>query len=251
MTHPDDLLVALEDGEIAPGDRAVLERHLASCARCREELALARAARAALATVPEDEAPADVGAAAVSQAGAVRSGSPWYRWGAAAVGVAAAILLAVIVLPDIGSGGAQPTSERAAGASVAASPTVVRPASGIESQDTNYDATSIAGIADSYHGYAWRVAATEGAPVPAAPQTDAGLSFGSSVDTATGCLHRASSGAGGQLVRLIRARYQGTPAYIGVYLMGPGADQAADSVRVLVVPVGSCTTILSSAAARL
>jgi hypothetical protein len=163
------------------------------------------------------------------------------------VGIAAAIVLLALVAPNIGSGGDQRAAGGVAAEASAASPTVEHPATSIESQDANYDAQSVAGIADAYRGTQVRAAPAADADAAGQPTAEAAGLFG----VASGCLDRASSGAGGELVRLIRARYEGTPAYIGVYLVGPGAGQPADSVRVLVVPIGSCTTILSSAAAKL
>jgi hypothetical protein len=160
------------------------------------------------------------------------------------VGIAAAIVLLALVVPKIGAGDEQRAAGGVAAEASAASPTVEHPATSIESQDADYDAQTVAGIAGAYRGTQARWALSDTAGQPAA---EAGGLFGA----ASGCLDRASSGAGGELVRLIRARYEGTPAYIGVYLVGPGAGQPADSVRVLVVPIGSCTTILSSAAAKL
>jgi len=250
MTHPDDLLVALEDGTIASGDRADLERHLATCARCREELTLATAARAALASVPDAEAPPGIGDPAIRRAAQSRTGTPrWQRWGGVAAGIAAAVVLLALVVPRIGSKAERPAAAGAAAEASAASPTVEHPATSIETQDANYDAQTVAGIAGAYRGKQVRYAAdAAGAGDASAPAAEA---TGGLFDAARGCLDRASSGAGGDLVRLIRARYEGTPAYIGVYLVGPAAGQPADSVRVLVVPIGSCTTILSSAAAKL
>ena len=103
MTHPDDLLAELEGGAIAEGDRATLERHLASCARCREQVAMARAARRALASVPDAQAPADIGALAIEEARNRPAGrSSWYRWGGVAIGIAAALVLLALVAPKIG-----------------------------------------------------------------------------------------------------------------------------------------------------
>ena len=249
MTHPDDLLAELEDGTLADGERAALERHLASCARCREQLVLARSARSALGGVPDADAPGDIGAAAIEEARARPTGAPsWSRWVAAAAAVAAVVVAIALIAPKIGAGNEMRAASNPEAAVPAATPTVEHPATSIEAQDTNYDAASIAAIADSYRGkrvsFAGAFAAATNVPQPVSGLEPA-------FETASACLQRASSGAGGQLVRLIRARYQGAPAYVGVYVVGPGADEPADSVRVLVVPIGSCTTILSSAAAKL
>jgi anti-sigma factor RsiW len=48
MSHPLELLVSFEDGTLQPAERAVLDAHLAGCARCAAEVEAATAARAAL-----------------------------------------------------------------------------------------------------------------------------------------------------------------------------------------------------------
>jgi putative zinc finger protein len=244
MIHPDDLLAEFEDGTLADRERAVLERHLASCARCREQVELARAAKAALASAPDAVAPAAIGDRAIADAvGATKPRRPaWTRWAGAAAAVAAAIAVGALVLPNIGSPG--PTrAANAPGALAAGSAqaSVVRPASGIETQNTDYDAQAVSQLARSYQGHTFGVATDLRGPI-ATPPPGPTTAFGS----ASSCLGRAASGDQGELVRLIEARYEGTPAYIGVYLSGPGAGQPADGVRVLVVPTDSCSHILTS-----
>src|SRR2546425_2930916 len=113
MSHPDALLAEYVDGALAEGERAVVERHLDTCERCREEVVFARAARSALASVAEAPAPGNLGEMAIAEArrraaGSLAaeppSGKPgWYRWVGAAAGIAAALLLLTLVLPHIGT----------------------------------------------------------------------------------------------------------------------------------------------------
>jgi anti-sigma factor RsiW len=44
-------------GELGPAERDAVEAHVASCARCRDELATLNATRAALLSVPDEEPP--------------------------------------------------------------------------------------------------------------------------------------------------------------------------------------------------
>lgn len=56
--HPEELLAEYVDGTLADEDRARVEAHLATCEACREEVALAGRARAALRALPAEEPPA-------------------------------------------------------------------------------------------------------------------------------------------------------------------------------------------------
>src|SRR5207245_2785662 len=170
MSHPDALLAEYDDGALAEGERAVVERHLDACERCREEVALARAARAALASVADAPAPGNLGNAAIAEARRRAAGSPavaapsgkpgWYRWAGAA-----------------------------------------------------------------------------------APFADAVACLGRAFTPTT-----ESQGLPGQLVRVIQARFRGTPAILGVYLIGPGAGQPTDIIRVLVASSRGCTILTSTQA---
>ena len=61
------------------------------------------------------------------------------------------------------------------------------------------------------------------------------------------CIQKAFHGFPGTLVRLIRPKFQGTPAYIGFYAEGPGAGQPVDALTVRVAALDGCA-ILSSPA---
>jgi hypothetical protein len=81
--------------------------------------------------------------------------------------------------------------------------------------------------------------------------TDQGR-LGTQADTrrALDCLNRAAPDAAGDLTQLIRARFQGTPAYFAVFLEGPGAGEPPDKATVWVVSAAGCD-ILSFAQAKL
>ena len=64
------------------------------------------------------------------------------------------------------------------------------------------------------------------------------------------CIVKSAPDETGLLTRLIEARFQGAPAYLAVFLEGPGADQPPDSVSVWVLATDSCA-ILSFSNARL
>jgi hypothetical protein len=91
--HPEELLAAYVDGDLAEEERAEVTAHLSTCATCREEAALAEGARAALASLEEVPAPAGLGTPAIQRA------RPERRWmgrlGWVAAGAAAAALVGV------------------------------------------------------------------------------------------------------------------------------------------------------------
>src|SRR5438445_5027211 len=157
MNHPDALLTEYVDGALVESERAVVERHLDACERCREEVAFARAARSALASVAEAPAPGNLGEMAIAEArrraaGSLAaeppSGKPgWYRWVGAAAGIAAALLLLTLVLPHIGT---EPAREAAGG--TAGQSAAVPPATTVEAQNVDYDLAGVEALATSYRG---------------------------------------------------------------------------------------------------
>ena len=258
MSHPDALLAEYVDGALAEGERAVVERHLDACERCREEVALARAARSALASVTEVPAPGDLGDAAIAEArrraagepgAAAPSGKPgWYRWAGAAAGIAAALLLLTLVLPHLGT---EPAREAAGGA---AAQSAAAPATTVEAQNVDYDLAGVEALATSYRGGADATFAANQPGTQAPEATGVTSARRIPYADAVACLDRAftpatgSQGLPGQLVRVIQARFRGTPAILGVYLISPGAGQPTDIVRVLVASSRGCSILTSTQA---
>jgi anti-sigma factor RsiW len=259
MSHPDALLAEYVDGALAEGERAVVERHLDACERCREEVSFARAARSALASVAEAPAPGNLGDAAIAEArrraagapaAAAPSGKPgWYRWAGAAAGIAAALLLLTLVLPHIGR---EPAREAAGGA--AAQGAAASPATTVEAQNVDYDLAGVEALATSYRGGADGTFAPNERGTKAPEATGVTTAQRIPFADAVACLDRAftpatgSQGLPGQLVRVIQARFRGTPAILGVYLIGPGAGQPTDIVRVLVASSRGCSILTSTQA---
>jgi len=263
--HPDELLADYVGGSLEPARREEVERHLASCPACRDDVALARRARAALAALPELDVPAGLTRPVAEGARHRRSrrpplgGSPHrssrvarvtWRVGAAA----AAAVIAVFAWSAV-HGGA-PTKQ-------AAAPSVGRAGSSAEGlqrsprvkvthQSIDYDAASIQALASrvakrspafapesippgaSPSGGALPAASLPSQPSPATPgSATAPSTHLSPVD----CVQRAlnsSSTAG--LVQLIRATYQGKPAYIAVY----ATAGEAKLITVWVVSIPDC-----------
>jgi len=261
MNHPDDLLAPYVDGTLTTAERNAVTRHLATCGACRQEVEAAGRARNALRSLPAAAAPPDLGERAIEAAErnaaerapevaslATASRPGWLRWSAAAMGAAAVILLAAVVLPNVGTGSsdtAAPGSvERAAGASLP-------PASRVEVQDTDYDVDTVQALASSLTRAASGATAVPQAAAGGGAQPAEEGPLDVSVSTAATCLSTAfDATAQGELVRVIEARFRGAPAYIGIYLTGPGAGRSADTATVLIASKRGCS-ILHSTTVRL
>ena len=243
MTHPEELLAPYVDGSLDASERAVVDAHLAACARCREEVELARRAVAALAAL-EDE-PVPLGLTAPVLARAARRPEPWWRSQRWAVGLAAAaalVLAGALVLPQVlrgpggGSGGATARME--------ATPTVeggsaqdLRALPPLETWDANLDERGAKRLA------------LRSAKLAPSPAPDHAFAPADRAEEARSCLLASGAVLDEQhvLVRLIAARYLGTPAYLGVFREGPGGDQPPTRIVVWVVAREDCRilTLLS------
>ena len=155
---------------------------------------------------------------------------------------ASIVLLAAVVLHQGASG---PFSAAGGGTVEAASPTTAADqhaaAVPLQQEDRNYDQTAARALGQTTARAAFGGAtlsnaqATSGpipSPVPGAPPNDA---------AALACLRRAGAtfSSSDRLVRLILARYQGRPAYLGVFLEGPPGERP-ETVAVWVVGAGDC-----------
>jgi hypothetical protein len=238
-THPRDALLAdAVDGTLSPADRHVVEGHLRTCSRCREEVASAGRARDALGALPDELTPPIDVAAAVAASGAAvgHTAAPprWYR-AAALVAAAAAIALAVLVIPDLTRGGSQETTgavgaapqeagvsggDRSAPARFAGVPS-------LEVVGSDFDHASIAALVRET-GNAAVAASGDATPRPTIA--------GPSGEDALACIRAGADGTiapDAHVERLLAATFAGTPAYIGVVVSGPADDPAG----VLVVAV--------------
>lgn len=251
MTHPEELLAGFVDGTLSPQERAVVDTHLATCARCSGEVALAAHTRSALASLEEVPAPMGIAAAALREAAGERAlrrsaqAPRWYRFAGVAAAAAAALLVATLVLPRIGGGGSTSTTEgNGPVASLPGAFATSRVAVPLEVQYTNYDNTSLGALAASF-----APSAASGASVnsPAAAPLQGPQQL---AQKALACITRSAPKEQGQLTRLIQAKFEGTPAFIAAFLEGPGANQPPDSVTIWVFSTKSCA-IISSSFARL
>ncbi len=261
MNHPVDLLVDLVDGSIAPQDRAVVESHLADCARCRRDVELAAAGRQVARSLPPPEVPDGLADEAIAEAerharevapevaplrdrGGRADAPTWYRRAGAAAAAAAVVLVVVVALPNLGGGG----DDAQVGSTAEDAAFAPRAAETVEVLDLDLDTDQVQALALGYRAGAAEVGADTGAAVPsgAVPAADT-----AEPEDVLSCLRTAIPELEDQRpVRLIAARFEGTPAYLGVFLSGPGAGQAPDTATVWVVARSGCE-ILSTTQASL
>ena len=253
MTHPEELLAGYVDGTLSAQERAAVEAHVAGCARCSREVGLATSALTALRSLEEVTAPEDIGSPAIQEAegraAPAAEGTPrWYRVGGIVGAVAAGLLVFTLVLPHVGQsddpGGGDQRALSASERDTEAGKLFA--ASGIEIQHENYDNTSLTALITS-------LAAEDSSAGGAAVGTAAAPSSTGNqaqVDKALACIVRSAPGETGDLKRLIRARFEGTPAYFALFTEGPGAGQPADQAIIWVFATDDCR-ILSSSLAQL
>jgi predicted anti-sigma-YlaC factor YlaD len=259
VTHPLEHLAPYVDGTLAPSERAVVDEHVRSCARCRGELAAAQAAREELRSLPFPAGP-DLAASSFTPARVaqlsrgVATRSPWAKV-APALAAAAVVALAAIVVPRLGT-----SSDDAGSAGVEAADTALTPAGPVRLalDETDYDVASLQEVAT---GYAAALAAELGAP--AAGTTPAGEATAGALSDeplryagrarsakATRCLRRAFPGFPGELVAARLAGFEGTPAYLGFVLERPSPALPPDTLSIWVASVRDCS-ILSITSADL
>jgi hypothetical protein len=245
--HPEELLAEYADGALPDGERAEVEAHLATCARCREEVGLAGRAAAELRAIPDEPVPVGVTRPVFDEIrergarGRPRPLSQRVLWAAGGAIAAAFIgLLAVWVLPGIGTvGGSADTAAAPAEASRATAGDATgtgAPAAGrsvsLEHSSTDYDDVALQHLATT--------SATRFEGRVLGPTVDETSASGETARAAS-CL---AKGAGTEptdvLVRLVSASYNGTPALIGVYLTGPAPDAPAKTVLIWVVDANTC-----------
>ncbi len=259
MTHPEDLLAGYVDGTLTEKERAVVESHLTTCETCREEVALARAAIPALAAIPDEPVPLGVVGPVLAEArrrDERRIGSRLGRlqWGLGLAAAAALVVALAVTLPNLGGGAENATRAQGGGGGVGAAespkaaqaPTDALAAlQGLEHQSIDYDQASVQALAGVVAREGAPFGEGEIAPSPSgtpAPEAQQALSDPSS---AIRCLRSSGAeiSADHQLVRVIEASYEVTPAYLGVFLEGPGAGQAADTVVIWIVAKQSCAIL--------
>jgi Putative zinc-finger len=261
-THPEELLAGYVDGTLNRNERAEADAHLASCTICREEVALARSAKARMATLPEVPVPLGVTGPVLRK---VRTERPWLTRAARPVALAAAAALVVVVgwvgISSLSGSddGADPASaptetpapegdqradaEAPEAAAMESAPTAWRLA--LEPQDVDYDDQALQDLAREIVARERNEMRFDAADTLVDAPADDPLA------AAVECLREAEGiPEDAPAVRVIEARFQGTPAYLGAFLTGPGSDQPPDHLTIYVVSREGCA-LLSFARQRL
>ena len=257
MTHPTDQLADYVDGALTADERAVIEAHLVSCGRCRGEVALASAGRTALRVLPEAPAPDLAARFSPERVAALsspqRTRPPSWAKVVPALAAAAVVVLIALVLPRLGSGDddAQTVAGNAGVEAAASGEERLR----LEIDDSDYDKAATEAKATTFASRlrAGRPAAEgavdgPGAPVVATADDAARYAGNAASARARRCLRLAFPEYPGRLVQIARATFEGTPAFFGTVVEGPGAGQPPDTVSVWVAAVEDCSILTITSA---
>jgi anti-sigma factor RsiW len=266
MSHPGPLLADYVDGTLDPSTRAEVDTHLRTCATCRDEVALSRAGARAAQSLGQPRAPEGLGDAAIAEAARLAAERdpkvtsiagrarrrPTTSRVLAAAGAAAVVLLLVIVAPKLGQSSSQDLADRAA-AGAAQGPGAYPQATGVETQHTDFTFDALPQVvAQLRTAYALSAGAAvpaanvatpgtaESTKIPSLPPVQDSATDPSQLPKATACLNKAFDTPSGTLSRVILATYQGQPAYLGVYLIGPGAELPPTLLQLNVASVHGC-----------
>jgi anti-sigma factor RsiW len=251
--HPEELLAELVDdpAALSPEDREVVESHLASCERCRDDLALAQRGSAAMGLLEEVPVPLGVTGPVLSK---VRAERPWMqRFGrpvAAAAAAAAIFIGGFAILNNLGSSDDADSGLEAQDAG-GTGDNAPEAAGGVpmEVYDRDLSSEELQALADE-EANAVKMRASSvaegGEQTPAsedsaatAPPAEATV-FADSGEAMACLANVADLGANDRPVRLIKAGFEGKPAYIGFYAHSPGAGQPEDRVVVWVADAETC-----------
>ena len=221
--HPDELLAGFVDGTLPAEERATVERHVAECVRCADEVSLAAQARSALRALPLLKAPG----LTVKDLHVVTPIAKARRWNRVAWGAgiaAAAALVVVFALTSL-----HPSHSTSGAAGVPANGKANEGLPGIVSNGMDYDAQSISSLAS-------RLVAGSGRFDAQVPAANPRVAFGSTEGAMVSCVQQgAGMDASAVPTYLEVATYQGAPVYVGAFVTQPPAGSGSPSHLLLVV----------------
>jgi|GEM_PF-2296303 hypothetical protein len=259
--HPEELLAAYVEGMPASDQRAQVEGHLRECSRCSADVEAASSARAAMTSLPELEAPGVAAATlAAYRRDSIETTEPASRASASrrrrrfpvgwkinprvVTGVAGLAAAAAITAVFVFGGSAGNVPSTAPGKAAAAS---ASPAAGLRETQTDYSAQSLTALAAQLSARLkpGSTPADSQAPRPPAafgpvPGTAERLALGAPFTDAVGCLERGSGMASptARPTYVEAATFQGTPAYIGAFVVQGSGSSAGHLVLVAVTRDG-------------
>ena len=265
MTHPLEQLAEAVDGTLSSAERAALEDHLRSCASCRDEIAVAAAARNDLKAMPAPAAP-DLAArftpdriAALSTSPTTPQSpqspqSPRSAWSKVAPALAAAAVVALIalVVPRLGS---SPNDENLAAGGPEALEVATEGPVRLQLDETDYDTSAVQGFATALTASLTAGAADAAGPAEVgAEATSAGAPNGARfapgrTRMAVACLRKAFPDFPGEIVQVREAAFEGEPAFLGVVLETPEAGMPPEFLSIWVAAIDDCS-VLSVASDR-
>jgi hypothetical protein len=236
--HPDELLASLADGTLDERERAEVDAHLATCARCREELPLALRAASAVSRLPEVDAPTGLTRSVVDEARPERAPRRAWAWAAAAPVAAAVVALTVwVVVAGGGGGGGGVAPSAGGGAGGAAVATEQITDSRVKPSSENFDQAKIQDLAGMLATRSGRDAVLSSG----SQRTTAGKAFAQNAGDAIPCIRAtASPTTNDELLEVLVARFEGTPAFVGAFLHRPGAGQPPSLLTIWVASQRGC-----------
>ena len=239
MSHPLEDLAPYVDGSLPDPERADIDRHLTSCARCRSEVSLASEARRQLRAMPVVPVPAGLGDRALRE---MRSPSQprWTKLAPLAAAAAVVVLLA-IALPRIGGSDGSTSASSDEGA---AFPTTASGDLRLEVIDADFDAESLQAEARAFADKA-QAAEADAEPSESAQVTEATAKVAGPVRSAAAleCLNTGFPGALGNPVRIVEASFEGTPAYVAFVVERSDSGEAPDTLRIWVARRLDCSSL--------
>lgn len=251
--HADtEALSAFIDGELGAEERLATTEHLRVCDACRAELESLRRANAMLASLPpkslSSEASRELRKAVLEKAPGRRRRQ---RWGAVAgaIGLAAAVLIGVVVLPDLLG---RPGTVDEEAAELAAFPSSFADASELEAAVRDdpevtraLDAYTVSDVAGTQESEVGRLSAPSEAEQADAPSGSASLEADSSPTTQEGCLRLVLSKVDYPMIPVLSRSitYQGVDSFLYVFAWTDDdrPDAPLDRIQIWVMTASECT----------
>jgi hypothetical protein len=260
--HIEELLPEYVDGVLAPAEQARVEAHLSTCSHCREEAGVAARARATLNALPEIPVPLGMAERILRRTRSRPLLSSPFAWRAAGLAAAAAVIVGAAIYVTDFQGQRDESSPSAEGGGPFSpvrpqgeAPAAPQPSPAERALAT--DVTAYPRYAESSEAYtretltdATRRFASEAEQALSGgfPSTARDFYAGYDLDSlphaarrAVACVNRGIP-PDRTVVPLIMeaARFEGTPAYLVVYLRGADPQTPYDRIQVVVVDRAAC-----------